>query len=146
MTRVLLVVLAIVGAPTPHKWVLRAHINQLSIYVDSSRVERHRPDTTTGFWLLWDNDTPQSMGPGSERYKQIEMHVGIRCSAPDVIRPYEVMVRDSAGRQMDDRKIGPADPVRSTFAAMAGNVAATMCRWLKDPTDPPTIDHELRST
>ena len=140
MIKAVLVVLTMFGGLVPSTWVLRARVSHVSIYVDSSRVERGRPDTTTGFWLLWVQDTPQPADtvPNAARYKQIEMHVGIRCGAR-TIHPYEIAIYDSIGRQITEHSFTPTDPIRRTYSQMAANVAHAVCQWFRDSTAPPVI-------
>jgi hypothetical protein len=80
--------------PTP--WVLRAHMSDLSIYIDQSRVDRKQADGV-GLWIRWVYDSAvrtDRRDPGLT--KRIEVHSLVRCSDGRV-RPLSVDVYDPAG-------------------------------------------------
>jgi hypothetical protein len=109
----------------------------IAVYIDSTRVERTRPDTSVGAWLLWIGDTfiPADTTPMAGHIKKIIVHAAIRCSERRV-RALELDVYDSSGTLVARHAFKAGDSLRPLYDQMVDNVWPAVCAWLRDPTTP----------
>jgi hypothetical protein len=125
------------GIVSPSPWRLLARFPDIAVYIDSTRVERTRPDTSVGAWLLWISDTfiPADTTPVHGQIKKIIVHAGIRCSERRV-RALELDVYDPSGTLVARHAFSAADSLRPLYNQMVDNVRPAVCAWLRDPTTP----------
>jgi hypothetical protein len=133
--RALLCIATCIVAVAPAPWVLRAHISDLSIYVDQNRVDRTHPDTV-GLWIRWVYDSAtHAAGPNTPLVKRIEVHSLVRC-ADRRVRPLSVDVYDPAGAPLAHHEFSATDSLRPVFNQMVHNAVPAICPWLRDPSAP----------
>jgi hypothetical protein len=125
---------------SPSPWILLARFPDIAVYIDSTRIERVRPDTSVGVWLLWISDTPMqtSSPPSGDSVKRITVHAGVRCQQGRV-RALATDVYNPTGTRVGHHDFTPADSLAPTFDAMVHNVLPAVCAWLRDPTTPAVI-------
>jgi hypothetical protein len=137
-------ILAIVSADarttSPSQWMLIARFPDISVYIDSTRIERARPDTSVGVWLLWISDTPMRADttPRAGFIKKIIVHAGIRCPEGRV-RALAVDVYELRTTRVAHHEFTATDSLRPTYNQMVFNVLPAACLWLRDPTKLPLV-------
>jgi len=133
----------VVTAVAPSSWVLLAQLPGTSVYIDSNRIERIRPDTLIGVWLEWIEDRPirASSAPNAGLITRIVVHSGIACR-PVQLRTLIVSFYDTSGAYVGHHEFAASDGQRSVYDKMVGNVLPAVCAWLRDPTRPPVIVRE----
>jgi hypothetical protein len=121
-----------IAAPSP--WVLIAQSSEIRIYIDSTRVLRHRPNADAVVWLRFIHTHPQpaSLSPNGPRVKEIDVQVGLDCHT---LRDhaYYVKVRDSVEQVLADGPISPSGQQQTDAASIAKNSVGVACEWLRDP-------------
>jgi hypothetical protein len=122
------------GAAAPSPWALIAWNSEIRIYVDSTRIERHRPDGLPRVWLRFIHTHPQpaTRSPDGARVKEIDVQVSLDCHTLED-HAYYVKLRDSLETQLLDAPISPTGPQQTDAASIARNVVGVTCEWLKDP-------------
>jgi hypothetical protein len=133
--RAILCIAMCVVTPAPSSWVFRAHAGGLSIYVDSSRLERARPDSTVGIWIRWVYDSAIHVNPSDTAFvKRIEAHSLVACSqgrgrarAADIYGRDGTLLGHFEPKTSDDRQI---------YDGMVHNTLPAVCPWLRDPSTP----------
>jgi hypothetical protein len=137
------VVLAAGASPTsstaamPSPWVLLEWSSGIRIYLDSTRVERHRPDSLAGVWLRFIHTHPQpgSLAPNPPMVKQIDVHVGLNCRTLQD-HAYYLTIRDSLDRVLAEGPVSPTGQQQTDAALIAKNSVGVACAWLRDPGRP----------
>jgi hypothetical protein len=125
---------------SPSQWMMIARFPDIAVYIDSTRIERARPDTSVGVWLLWISDTPMRTDstPKAGFVKKIIVHAGIRCPEGRA-RALTVDVYDLSTTRVGHREFTATDDVRPTYDQMVVNVLPAACLWLRDPTKLPIV-------
>jgi hypothetical protein len=123
------------AALVPSHWVLRARVPDVSIYLDSTRVDRSRGDTTQ-VWLLYDFDT--LMRSNNALIKQMEVHAGLLCLEGRV-RALHVNVYGEHGVVIGQYDIASGTSLRQIMNTMIHNAVVPVCAWLRDPRSPPVV-------
>ena len=119
------------AAAAPSPWVLLKRFPDITVYIDSTRVERTRPDTSVGTWLMWISDTfiPGDTTPMATPVKKIIVHAGVRC-AERRVRALETDVYDPNGTRVARHEFTATDSLRPQFNKMVYNVFPAVCAWL----------------
>jgi hypothetical protein len=125
---------------SPSPWILIARFPDISVYIDSTRIERARPDTSVGVWLGWISDTPMRTDstPKAGFVKKIIVHAGIRCPEGRA-RALAVDVYDLSATRVGHREFTATDDLHPTYDQMVVNVLPAACLWLRDPTKLPLV-------
>jgi hypothetical protein len=122
------------AAAMPSPWVLIALNSEIRIYVDSTRIEWHRPDGLPRVWLRFIHTHPQlaSRSPTGPRVKEIDVQVSLNCHTLED-HAYYLKLRDSLEIQLGDGPISLTGQQQTDAALIARNVVGVTCEWLKDP-------------
>lgn len=125
-------------AVAPSSWILLARFPDIAVYIDSTRVERARSDTSVGAWLLWISNTfiPADTTPNAGHIKKLTVHANVRCSERRA-SALSTDVYDPSGTHVAHHEFTATDPLRPQFNQIVYNVLPAVCAWLRDPTTPP---------
>jgi hypothetical protein len=137
--RLIAIVLIATLAVVPSSWVLRAREGGLSVYLDSSRVERARPDTAVGIWVRWVYDSAVRGGARDAAFvKRIEVHTLIWCRQTRV-RVLSLDVYDPTGALLGHHDMTATDDLLPIYDAMVHNAGGPICAWLRNPASPVVV-------
>jgi hypothetical protein len=123
---------------TPTPWILLVRSPGMTVYIDSTRVERGRPDTSVGVWLRFVYDSairPRDDVKTGPLLKAFEIHSGIRCWQ-NRVRELEVIAYTPTGKEAGRDTLVSH---RSVWNKWVENVIGPTCGWIRDPATPPDV-------